>query len=303
MKLFKVTFSLIFFLQNIAFSDELPIIEVKEKRSILFLPLLNIALPGLTQAIDGDGGKASIFFGTALTGILIENAAHEKLEAFRQSDSERYHGYRDNQRAERIGNSIAKHATFVSLYDGFLTRVKDYQIDNQYLFLPKEQNLESIHMAPLHFQYMTRSTTLIPFLIAVGLGVSGYNESPTPDHFDLRPIDGFASSYNSYAAGVSEEAVFRGWMQPMLYENTKSYWLSNSIQAVIFGYAHGPAPYPQLAFGFYAGWLATENGWDIGETIFIHTWWDLILMTASYARTRSLTKDFNIQLPLVNSRF
>ena len=92
-------------------------------------------------------------------------------------------------------------------------------------------------------------------------------------------------------------------MQPLIYENTQSYFWANTVQALIFGYAHGPKPYPQLAFGFYAGWLVPSNAWDMGEAIFIHTWWDAVLMTASFARKRSLIKDFNIKIPLVNTSF
>lgn len=304
MRSLKLVFLVVFLLSSSVLAEEIEQDKiVDEKRSIVLLPLLNVILPGFTQVVDGEPGKASLFFGTALTGFLINGAARRNLEEFRQSDSERYHSYRDNQRAEGIGEALIKHASYVSLYDGFLTRVKDYQAEGKYLFLPNEQNLESIHKAPFNFQYMKRATTWIPFLLAVGLGVSEFNESPSPNKFDMRPIDGLSSVSRSYAAGVGEEAFFRGWMQPVLYENTQSYWLSNTIQAVVFGYAHGPTPYPQLAFGFYTGWLVPENSWDMGEAIFIHTWWDIILMNVSFARSRSLTKDFNIQLPLINARF
>lgn len=301
--MFRIISFLFFFINNSAFCEELKPVELTEKRSIVFLPLLNMILPGFTQVVDGEPGKAAVFFGTNLAGFLTMEMAQRNIEDFNRSDSERYHSYRDNQRVKGIGEALIKYASSVSLYDGFLTRVKDYQANDQYLFLPKDQNLESIHKAPFNFEYMKRPTTWIPVLLAAGLGMSGFNDNPSPNHFDLRPIDGLASTSRSYAAGVGEEAVFRGWMQPILYENTQSYWLSNTIQAVIFGYAHGPTPYPQLAFGFYTGWLVPHNGWDMGEAIFIHTWWDLIIMTASYARSRSLTKDFNIQLPLINASF
>lgn len=304
MKLFKIIFLFIFFTGNLVIAeDQIQNNPASEKRSIIFAPLLNAIIPGYTQLVDGESGKASIFFGAYLAGIFADSTARRNIKEFNESDSKRYHWYRDNQRVEGISNALVKQASLVSLYDGFLTRVTDYQSDGQYLFLPKDQNLESIHKAPFNFQYMKRATTWVPFLLAIGLGVSGFKESPSPNKFDMRPIDGLASTYQSYSAGVSEEAFFRGWMQPVLYENTQSYWLSNTVQAVIFGYAHGPEPYFQLAFGFYTGWLVPENGWDMAESIFIHTWWDLILMTASYARTRSLTKDFNIQLPLINARF
>lgn len=279
-------------------------INIEEKRSIIWFPLATALVPGLGQAIDGEYKKSASLMGLSITGILIANEAHKKQKTFLESDSTRYHSYRDNARAELFGNSIYKHAAGVALYDSFLTRVPDYHRDGKYLFLPEKQNLESIHKAPFEFSYISRPTTFIPLVIGLGLGISDFNRSSRPDRFDLRASDVATSTYASYVAGVTEEAMFRGWMQPILYENTQNFWVANTIQSLAFGYSHDNAqPYLQILFGFYAGWLTPRNNWDLSEAIFIHTWWDVIVITAEFARSRSKTQDFNIQLPVLNASF
>lgn len=275
-----------------------------EKRSIVIFPFITAFVPGLGQAIDGEYKKSGSLLGLSISGFLIASEARQRKKNFLESDSVRFHSYRDSERAESFGNAMYKHAAGIALYDSFLGRVSDYHSDGKYLFLPEKQNIESIHKAPFEWRYLGRPTTFIPLMIGFGLGISDFNRSSKPDHFDLRVSDVTASSYQSYVAGVTEEAMFRGWLQPILYENTENFWLTNTIQALAFGYSHNnPRPFYQIAFGFYAGWLAPRNNWDLGETIFIHTWWDVIVITAEFARSRSTTHDFNIQLPVMKATF
>jgi hypothetical protein len=144
---------------------------------------------------------------------------------------------------------------------------------------------------------MTRWTTYVPFAMAIFWGSSNYRRSPAPERFQLRAVDGLASSYSSYQAGTGEEALFRGWMYPVLYENTQSHLVANATQGVIFGVAHGPTAYFQTAAGFYFGWLTVRNNYDLGESVFDHAWWDFWIIGAEVARSRGLTNDYNIQLP------
>ena len=115
--------------------------------------------------------QTSVFLSAALSSIVLYRVTQESIHHFKQSDSERYHSYRDNQRANEIAMSLGKHASFISLYDGFLTLVEYYQTEGKYLFLPQDQNLEFIHKAPFNFSYLKNATTWAPLLLAVGLGV------------------------------------------------------------------------------------------------------------------------------------
>ena len=275
-----------------------------EPRSIILFPVLTALVPGLGQAIDGQYLKSASLLGLTLSGVLIAEDAREKQKTFLESDSLRFHGYRDIQHAVSVGSAMTKHAFGIALYDSFLNRVSDYHHVGKYQFLPEKQNLKSIHTAPFEFSYLSRPTTFIPLVVGFGLATSEFNRPSRPDHFELRVSDVAASTSISYVAGVSEEAMFRGWMQPILFENTQNFWVANTIQAVAFGYSHDNAqPYFQIAFGLYTGWLTPKNNWDLSEAIFIHTWWDVIVITAEFVRTRSKTEDFNIQLPAFSASF
>lgn len=287
----SITSSLIVFL--IFFSSKCYGTEIAQKKSDLVVPAFSYLIPGLGSFLENDYKEGSKFLLYGLTGFGIHLNAEEKIHNFRESDSLSFHHYRDLERQSIIGNSMLHHSMMLSTYDSFLTRSKYRQ---EYTFLPTDQNINTILAAPFKFDYLKRWTTFIPFSLAILIGSADYNRSPKPANFELRPIDGAASSYVSYVAGTGEEAFFRGWMYPVLYQKTNSYLISNIAQGTAFGFAHGPEPYFQLAFGYYAGWLNQRNNFDIGEITFIHAWWNFWVIGASYARSRSNTRDYDFQL-------
>lgn len=267
------------------------------KPSVVVVPALSYLIPGLGSFLDEDYSKGFKFLSYGATGLGLFLSSQKKIDDFIQSDSTHFHQFRDLQRERQIGQAMFGHSMMLSLYDSFSSRAIKSKANNEYLFLPENQNMESILKAPFKMDYLSRWTTLIPFSLAILVGCNEFNENPKPERFELRPIDGVASSYTSYMAGTGEEAFFRGWAYPVLYQNTGSHFTSNLIQGTAFGFAHGPNPYFQLAFGFYSGWLTQRNNFDLGESIFIHAWWDFWVITAEYARSRSMTKDYNFQLP------
>jgi hypothetical protein len=251
----------------------------------------------LGSFLENDFETGSKFFVYAATGLGVYLSSQDKIDAFLESDSLNFHYYRDLQRERQIGQSMLGHSMALSTYDSFLSRAKKLQNSGEYSFLPPDQNLNSILMAPFKFEYLKRWTTYTYLILALFVGANEFNRDPRPGTFELRPIDGIASSYTSYVTGTGEEAFFRGWVYPVLYQNTNSHFISNTVQGTAFGYAHGPEPYFQLAFGYYTGWLNQRNNFDIGEAVFIHAWWNFWVMAAEYARSRGQTRDYHIQLP------
>jgi hypothetical protein len=274
-----------------------------DKKSLLIVPAVSYFLPGFGQALDGEYTKAALFFGYFGLGIVTASEARHRMDDFEQSPSLGFHHYRDLKDFRQTGQAMSKHASGLSVFDSFNSRVHAYQEAGQYGFLPKDQNLETVLKAPFQFRHLAKWTTWVPFLAAMAASTIEYNESPKPRDFDFRLQDATASSFESYVAGSSEEAFFRGWMMPILYENTQSFWLSNAIQGTAFGYAHGPRPYFQLAAGYYAGWLTDRNHYDLSEVIFVHAWWDFWVLAASYARNRAFTHDMKVDFPLINFSF
>jgi membrane protease YdiL (CAAX protease family) len=286
---------------------EIPIIEpqesTSEKKSLILVPAVSFFLPGFGTALDQNYQKASLLLGYAISGYFIQREGQRRMDEFIHNDSGAFHSYRDSVAVRNFGQEMWGHAGMLSTFDTFTSRLAEHQKEGKYLFLPKEQNLESVLKAPFQFTYMSRMTTLIPFAMAMAGAVGNFKKEPAPKGFHVRTVDLIGSTYSSYGAGTGEEAFFRGWMFPVLYENSDNLVASNIAQALAFGLAHGGRPYFQTAAGYYFGWLTARNNFDIGESIFVHAWWDFWVIGAIYARNRSLVKDYDFKFPLVNTSF
>ncbi len=286
-------FLILLLISGTATADE----QTFENPSTVVVPAFSYFVPGLGSFLEEDYSRGLRFLSYGVTGLSLHLSSQQKIDDFMQSDSLHFHHYRDLQREREIGRAMLGHSMTLSLYDSFSSRAIKSKANGKYLFLPENQNIESVLKAPFDFGYLSRWTTFVPFSLAILVGYYEFNEKPRPERFNLRPVDGVASSYTSYVAGTGEEAFFRGWMYPVLYQNTGSHFTSNLIQGTAFGFAHGPNPYFQLAFGFYSGWLTERNNFDLREAIFIHAWWDFWVIAAELARSRSMTEDYNFQLP------
>jgi membrane protease YdiL (CAAX protease family) len=79
--------------------------------------------------------------------------------------------------------------------------------------------------------------------------------------------------------------MFRGWIMPVMYEAWDSPFWSNAAQSLLFAAAHlptNPAPLPQLLLGYHLGNVTMKNQWRIGESVFIHVWWDVLAFAGAY---------------------
>lgn len=259
--------------------------------------------PGLGQAVDGETSKALIFGGLGVTGITIYGHGVDAQKEYLKGTDPDYNLYLDNELKKKVGASMYLNAGLLSAYDTFQSRVGVYQAAGKFQFLPKTQNVSEFLIAPFHFSYLKRPTTWIPFALAMALGYDHYMSDPRPHRFHTRGSDVAAGVYLSYNAGTGEEAYFRGVLYPTLYESWNGHWTANVAQSLIFGYMHGPQPYPQIIAGWYFGYLAEKNGFELGENIFIHAWWDVWILTANLIKNRSNSNNFYVQLPQIDIRF
>lgn len=258
--------------------------------------------------MDNETAKSLTFAGVGFTGVFIAADAYQKEEKYLSdlevSGKSDFNYHEDIRLQQLIGNSMYIHAGFMSGWDTFNSRVKAYQAEGKFQFLPKEQSVTELLKAPFHFSYMTRATTWIPFLLSLGLTYDYMmNDPEVPDKIHYRGSDIATGLYLSYNAGTGEEAYFRGVLHPTLYEAWGGSGWANFTQGLVFGFMHGPAPYPQVLAGWYLGWLAERNGFDLGENIFIHAWWDVWILTASLIAHRSSGNPVYIQLPTLTMRF
>src|SRR6266511_517195 len=99
-----------------------------------------------------------------------------------------------------------------------------------------------------------------------GSGTAG--TAPPAQYLPFQTRDGAFVAAFSYNAGVGEEALFRGWLYPMLYQHLgRRAWLANGLQAGAFGALHAPQAgafaLDIAGSALYEGWLTRRNGWSI----------------------------------------
>lgn len=150
---------------------------------------------------------------------------------------------------------------------------------------------------------MTRITTIIPLSIVAGLYIitanSQFEEEDDYKRDSLSSSDFLYTGTISYLAGVHEEALFRGWVMPVLMEWTDSPFWSNTLTSVGFSLAHlgsVDVPVVQLLLGWYLGYVSQSNQWTLSESIFIHAWWDVFALLGMYSIKR---KDSKAKLPIL----
>lgn len=259
-------------------------------------------LPGFDQWWEGQRGAALMYTGLALGGIEV--MAHASIQQVDGSSvANQLTNGDEGLRQYLLGNKIYETAGELSLYHSFRSAVRTRQLNGDYRFLPaaSEETPDQLLKAPFHFQYLQCPTTFIPIglaLLAVGL------DSSLGQH-QILASDGFYASTMSYTAGVGEEALFRGYVMPRLMESFDSPFWSNTTSSVLFGAAHiatdNKVPVSQFMFGWYLGWLSQRNQWTISEGIFIHAWWDAILLLYQLSDHTVISKP--VLLPLLSTTF
>jgi membrane protease YdiL (CAAX protease family) len=255
-------------------------------RNFILSPLASFFLPGFDQYWEGQWEYGALYTGLFAGGFVTSNLVSN--------------GY-----IQSLGTQLMGASGGISLYHSFRSAVKTQQKNGRFLFLEHEESPLDIAKAPFDFGYLGRPTTLIPFLLAFGLGFLGRSALDR----QYGPIAGDQALYSlgtGYLAGTWEEAAFRGWMMPVLYHYTGSQMASNAITASLFAAAHyadgrplDALPWPQLIFGLYAGHMVQQNKWTLGEAIFVHSWWNTLVMTGQFLRTGSAT----IRLPTIHVAF
>jgi hypothetical protein len=268
--------------------------------SDIWLPIVSFVLPGAGQWARSQPGYGSAYSGIAIAGVYYAANASGDL----QDDDRKNADIGSKNIALRkytLGLQTAQSMGGLSLYHTFRSAVWQRQKYGQYTFLGNGEHPSDILLAPFRFDYLTRSSTWIPLTVAAGVTAYAVNH---PDkgfrRVSLQPADpAFAAGF-SYNAGTHEEAVFRGWLMPLLHEAGLSNSMANLAQSTVFALAHlgsNPVPLPQFLLGLHFGHLTATSHWTISESIFIHAWWDVIAFTGNYYLEKTKTKSASIRHP------
>ena len=287
--------------------------EPTRARSDLVFPALSFLLPGLDQWWEGQLGSAAAYTGAAFLGVsyashvareenLVERVRQQQLKDQEAGKKTSSIDQRDDvYRKYMLGNLIYQGAGGFSSYHAFRTAVKSRQHHGQYEFLQNEESPLDLLKAPFNPKYLTRASTYVP--LAIGAALAGLRAtSALPDGYvrsRLTGSDAFFTGAYSYNAGTHEEAMFRGWFMPFAAEYTGSPFWANVGQSLLFAVAHlnnNSTPLPQLLLGYHLGNVVQDDGWRLGEAIFIHVWWDVLAFasTYSYKEAPALTKAFPV---------
>lgn len=268
-----------------------------EAKSDILAPALSLFLPGLDQWWEGEYRAAAAYSGiwvggNFLAATAIDSLKRREVESGSEIGTDEGLASRDGDvRRAMLGSQMAFAAGSYSTLHAFQNAVDSRRESGQYSFLGEKVTVADTVMAPFRVSYLSRSSTYIPLGIIGALAAYSV-KSKTPGYVNvaLRGTDyAFGAGY-SYLAGTHEEALFRGWMMPLMREYVAGDTTSNILQSLIFALAHRGSvdlPITQLLLGYHLGYVTQRNGWSLGEAAFIHTWWDVIAFMAAYSKRES----------------
>jgi len=259
--------------------------------SVVLLPVVSVFIPGFGQLAHRDYLEGLAYGAAGVTGMVM----------LATSD---YHGNgsiddilfdKPGARQMFYGGGLYQGAAFLSAWDAFRSAVPvQQQTRGRFRFMPKEQeSVSDLLLAPFKWEHLKRPSTWIPLGALAGVsavGVSAYraDKAGTPglEWYEYRAGDAVFTGALSMNAGVSEEAVFRGYLQPLVHQwSGERTWISNPAQSLIFASAHiggvTNVPVAQALLGSYLGWVTQRNDWSLGQAVAIHFWWDVIAVSAS----------------------
>lgn len=297
MKIFFALLSLLLWIPAVCAEESwfTPAHRSEEPQNLYWRPLVSLLLPGFDQYLQGHTTSGLVYSSVWLgSGAWYANRAERLHEVQEEMQWDRWteqqkNDYTNHEELPRQATLALQYVTSVgamSAWHSFRSVVETQKPLGRFEFLQQEETPMDLLTAPFQFEYLQRKTTWIPLLIAAGIGALSPNV--LPEEYQRDPYSSSDAAYASaisYNAGVSEEALFRGYMQPLFYESSRSTHLANGLQAVIFALAHRATidrPFAQAGMGFYLGWLHQKRDWTLGESIFIHAWWDVIALSSHY---------------------
>ncbi|MEC9283379.1 MAG: CPBP family intramembrane glutamic endopeptidase [Bdellovibrionota bacterium] len=281
-----------------------------DRPCLIFLPSLGSwFLPGLGQYIQGNWQAGLTYSLSAAAGISMYNAEEDNVD---HSISDPFKYFDENMQRRVIGSKTYDFVGSLSAYQSFRSRIKAYENTGEFAFIKDtgDDEVGDIMLAPFDFSHLKKKTTWIPLAVIFGLGAQflalSQDDNSELDEND-RPLGDastiFSGSLLSYQAGVGEEALFRGFLQPYFRYKMNSNVYANLSSSAIFGALHyssdNPFPIAQAAMGYYLGWLTQRNGWSIRESAFLHTWWDVVAINISIRKKDSSA----VYLPALNLMF
>jgi membrane protease YdiL (CAAX protease family) len=254
------------------------------RASDFLIPVGSLFLPGLGQFLHRAPAAGFAHAGVALTGAALADLSEspQPLAVYLPREP--------REQLAHQGVALAFTAGALSAWDAFHRAVPAMQRQGRYGFLPRREHVRDLLGAPFDHRFLARWTTWVDLAqTAAVTALILSDRDPGASYHPFRAHDAaFAASFSMHAA-VGEEALFRGWVLPLLHERTGEwFWVANGVQAGLFGAAHLPdANWYAAVIGAWAaweGWIVRRNQWSVRESVFHHFWYDVAVVTASMLR-------------------
>lgn len=267
----------------------LPFLAISQSPS-----LGQLLLPGGTHFAEGNKGKGWAFAATEWSLLAGGLAFDSHLKADNESE---YYNY---------PLLVAQQVYVVDKMDYYLKQF--HQIAQQNDMPYRYASLKDMLLAPLDYKQFKEP--LVWGMVGFGVAMSALSWYTGNYHIqDIESIWGYGqqlplagghAAYSatgttiSYGAGLSEEMLFRGLLQPALsMKRGSAFGLHAS--SLLFSAAHLPSyltiknPWELAlavgqitAFGYFFGINARNNEYDIRTAIAAHTWYDIAVILGSW---------------------
>jgi len=237
-------------------------------------------VPGLGQAANGDYGAAAAHFGifaaSLSAGLYYEHKPDFLSDDVRYDDGNREFINQTTLRRDfalRLATDTALYSSFGAYRDA---RARD---DRAYRTPAPKETLSDLALAPFSWEFLSRPTTLIPLALQAWAAARSKYGIYRADDVSSQQLHAYNLTANEFTA-VGEEGFFRGFLNNEFSNRWGDGWgLAGS--SLVFGLAHtgqgqtANAVQAALA-GAYLGWVQQRNGFQIGEGVALHYWFNVI---------------------------
>jgi membrane protease YdiL (CAAX protease family) len=274
----------------------------KSRSSVYWFPLLGLGVPGLPQFLNGQQEAGYVYSGAALLGAGVAVGSYVGSNANHSApDDNDFHKFADWEKAYTWGSQVYQTAGSLSVYHTFRSTVEQRREKGDFKFLTSdEETPNQLMLAPFKISYFAEPTAIIPLGLITGALII-YHNSGALGSYPVKLSDGAFTAGVAYNAGVGEESLFRGYLMMNLRQSWDSDFWSLAATSTVFAAAHlsdeNQVPWPQLVAGFYLGWLTERNHWTLSESVFVHTWWDVITIAGEIS---SSVTNRSVFLPLLD---
>ena len=243
--------------------------------------LASAIIPGLGQASNGDYGTAAAHFG--VFAASLSTAVHYERKPDFLTDGERYD---DANNREFINQTTLREdfalrlATDTALYSGFGAYRDARERDARVYRTPApKESLSDLAVAPFSWEFLSRPTTFVPLALQAWAASRSNYGIYRADDVSQRDLHVYNVTANEFTA-VGEEGFFRGFLNNELSDRWGDGW-GLTWSSLLFGIAHTGQGQTANAFeatlaGAYLGWMQQRNGFQIGEGVALHYWFNVI---------------------------